>query len=532
MTPTSLCGTRATETPTPTVPTPGGRRRRASIMMLVLTVVAAVLAPLFFAAPPASAVPVTGRAFGYYSSENGGFWLGSWRLADGTLAFCVNTERGTPNGAEFSYADGAALGWYSPDDAARLAYISRSWAGSTDPTTAAAGQIATWTLTGLGSHTQEELAAKAGADAASVLELARRMLDEAEMSASRSVGAALELSRDGDRSRVTAVLTADTVAAGPVVAPAGAHEGTMTLSGATFADGSTTASVHNGVPIRVRVTAGSAVADVAASVHFDGLPYGNALTMAVSSGAAQNLLTAGSASASATATVSTPLPSDLPFQPVVSTRTSAAVADEGAGISDTVIIAVEPTASTLAEWPVVGPPGGPFTTVPLTVRSRLLGPFAEQIVPAEHPPADAPVVCEVTRVITTGPGEYVTPSCTLAGPGHYVWVESISPTDTAPAEGGARILPWTSPFGVATEITTVNAPPAPPPPAGQPDVAPVPTPEAPRPEAPTLPETGSGDLSRLHAAVLALALVATGAACLRPRRPRPAGRHLSVSAGA
>lgn len=500
----------------PIAPTPGRRRRLIRIVVMTLAVVAALLAPFFLSVPSASAVPVTGRAFGYFSSAGGGFWLGSWRLADGTIAFCVNTERGTPHGGEFSYADGSALGWYGADDAARLAYISRTWAGTHDPTTAAAGQIATWTITGLGHHTQEELAAKAGENAGAVLDLARRMLDETERTASRSISAALAFRHDDDGLHLTPALTVDTVAAGEVAAAAGSHTGTMTLTGATFDDGSATAQVRNAESVRVRAISATAIADVSASVRFDGLGYGNALTIAVSTGAAQNLLTAGPASASATAAVTTSLPSERAFQPVVSTRTSAAVAEEGATVSDTVVVGVEPTSTTLTEWPVIGPPGGPFTPVPVTIRSRLLGPFAEPIAPAEQPPDDAPVLCEVSIVISTGPGEYVTPSCTLAGPGHYVWVETISPSDTAPAKGGARILPWTSPFGVATEITTVNAAPARPAAVDQPDLTP------PAAKAPVLPETGSGEVSRLHVAVLALALMAMGAVCLR-------GRHSSLA---
>ncbi len=502
---------------------PRQQGRTPRILVLVLAVVAAVLSPLVAAAPSASAVPVTGRGFGFYSPEGGGFWLGSWRLADGTLAFCVNTDRGTPNGGEFSYADGIALGWYSADDAARLAYISRNWAGSTDPIAAAAGQIATWTITGLGRHTHEELAAKAGSNGEAVLNLARQMLDETERAASRSVHATLDVRQDGDEVHLTPVLTVDTVASGEVAPPAGAHEGALTLTGATFDDGSTTALVRNGEPVRVRVASATAIADVSASARFDGLGYGNALTIAVSAGDTQNLLAAGSASASATATVTTTLASVHAFQPVVSTRTSATVADEGAAISDTVVVGVEPTETTLAEWPVFGPPGGPFSPVPVTVRSRLLGPFAEPIVPAEHPPADAPVVCEVSLVISTGPGEYVTPECTLAGPGTYVWVETISPADTSATEGGARILPWTSAFGVATEITTVNAP-VPPVAVEQRDVA---QPDV-APPAPTLPETGNGAASGLHAVVLALALLATGIACLRAPHSQPQARHLAV----
>jgi hypothetical protein len=504
-------------------PTASRRRRRrrfqARITAIVIALVAAVFVLVVFAAAAASAVPVTGRAFGYFSPEGGGFWLGSWRLADGTLAFCVNTERSTPNGEDFEYADGAELGWYSTDDAARLAYISRTWAATTDPTTAAAGQIATWTLTGLGSHTQEELAAKAGDDAPAVLDLARRMLAETDRFASRSVSAGLQFDQaepDGTVS-VLPTLSIDTLASGLVSVPAGTHEGTVTLTGATFEGGARSATVRNGTAVPILVPGASAIVEVSATVRFEGLNYGSALTMAVAKGGAQNLLTARQAGVAATATRVTGLPSDRPFQPVVSTRTSAAVAADGTTVFDTVIIGVTPTPSFLAEWPVYGPPGGPWLPVPVTVRSRLLGPFAEEITPAAAPPPGSPVLCEVSLVITTGPGTYTTPECTLAGPGTYVWVETISPADTTPAHGRSRVLPWTSPFGVAAEITAVNPPPVPP------------AVERPKARVPitTLPETGADPVSHLHLTALALALGAAGV--LLPRRRWASGAGTAVS---
>jgi hypothetical protein len=479
--------------------------------MATIAFLVVVLTSLALAAPPASALPVTGRGHGFYSASGGGFWLGSWRLADGTLAFCVNTERSTPNGQEFSYADGAALGWYDSDAAARLAYIARTWAGTTDPTTAAAGQIATWTLTGLGRHTQEELAAKAGPHAGAVLDLTRRMLEETERSASRSVSASLKFDRSADGEvLLTPTLTVDRIASGPGPAPAGGHAGTATVTGATFDGGLTTAVVRNGDAVPIHVESEKAIVDVSASVTFDGLNYGNALTMAVAQGGAQNLLTSRGSPASASTALTTTLPSTRSFQPVVSTRTSTAVAEAGATVFDTLVIGVEPNESSLSEWPVIGEPGGPFSPVPVTVRSRLLGPFDGEIVAAKEPPSDAPVVCEVSLIVTTGPGEYSTPSCILPGVGSYVWVESIIPTDTAVADGGTRILPWTSPFGVTSEITTVPPPAAPPVETDQPDAVSRPT--------PMLPETGAEGDRAISLVLVALALLTTGTACMIRRR--------------
>jgi hypothetical protein len=472
------------------------------IATVVAALVACVVAPLIGTAPAASALPVTARGLGYFSPDGGGFWLGSWRLADGTMAFCVNTERSTPNGQDYTYADGAALGWYDADDSARLAYVARTWAGTTDPLVAAAGQIATWTITGLGRHTQEELAAKAGPNAGAVRELARKMLEETEKSASLSVTATLHFGRDPDgTATITPSLLVSTLSTGEVHIPAGSHRGTITLSGATFADGSTSATVRNDEALVVHVPDEKALAGVTATTRFEALPYGNGLRMAVAQAGAQNLLTSQPSPATATADLSTTLPSARPFQPLVSTRSSAATAEAGDSLYDTVVVGVRATPTTVSEWPVFGPPGGPFVPVPVTVRSRLLGPFEERIELAPEPPAGAPVVCEVSMVVTTGPGEYRTPACNLPGPGHYVWVETISPADTASAEGGARIQPWASPFGVATEITTVAAPPAPP----AAETSPV---------ARLLPETGQTAGGSSPVVAVALALVVAGMGCL------------------
>ena len=99
------------------------------------------------------------------------------------------------------------------------------------------------------------------------------------------------------------------------------------------------------------------------------------------------------------------------------------------------------------------------TPVPVeaVVVSSLLGPFTDEIVPAQSAPANAPVVCTV-EVLVSGPGEYDTPGCTLAAPGYYVWVERIDPARTPADQGGSRMRPWQSTFGVASEITKVTAP--------------------------------------------------------------------------
>ncbi|RII96913.1 hypothetical protein DZF96_09510, partial [Clavibacter michiganensis] len=137
------------------------------------------------AVPPAQALSAVSHGVGYASAPDGR-WLGSYRMDDGRLGFCIDVGLAAPPGHAYSPVDDAGA---SPEDRARLAYISRRWAGSADPDTAAAGQLATWSITGLGAHDLAWYAARAGDHAGAVESRARDMLAETAARASRSVSA-------------------------------------------------------------------------------------------------------------------------------------------------------------------------------------------------------------------------------------------------------------------------------------------------------------------------------------------------------
>jgi hypothetical protein len=215
----------------------------------------------------------------------------------------------------------------------------------------------------------------------------------------------------------------------------------------------------------------------------------------------QSLLIAPLTRASGHATVRVQRPNPAPFQPRVVTKASSAIAAPGEAVHDTLHVDVEPLKEGASAWGVYGPDGGPYTPIPVTVRSRLLGPFGAAPAEADQPPAGAAVVCEVTTVIDDGPGEYTTPDCTLPAGGYYVWVESIRPDDT-PAPDAARVLPWTSRFGVADETVMAQSPA-----------------EATRdtPAQPQLAETGS---DTTPAALIAMATVLLGFLAIAGRAAR------------
>jgi hypothetical protein len=454
-------------------------RTPRGIRIAVIAVLSGLLLSVF-AATSASAIVSTGPAVGY-SSPTSGLWIGSYRLADGQAGFCLNLGRPSPRGADFTPVDIGTLGWYSADDTARLAYIARTWGSTADANVAAAGQLATWMITGLNGHSPAELAARAGASAEAVLNAATTMLAETNgaTGASRGVNARTIVERGDDGTdTVRAELDVDYLA-GVSTVPAGMHRGFVTLEGATFTDGSTRTEVGNGERVAIRPSTGDAIVHVAAHAEFDSLPYGEAATVAHNQSDVQNLLLGSTASAHASAKVNIERPTPLPFQPTVVTRTSEHTATAGAAITDLLSVSARATTSTAAEspaqnvsstnasaqnlssqklstkWGVFGPDGGPYTPVPVTVHSTLLGPFDTAPVRADAPPADAPIACEVDTVVDHGPGDYETEPCTLREAGYYVWVERIESTDTPAEQGGARIQPWRSAFGVSDEISFV-----------------------------------------------------------------------------
>ncbi|MFF1878266.1 hypothetical protein [Leifsonia sp. NPDC058230] len=418
---------------------------------------------LIFSVPGARALTSSDHGVGYTSST--GWWLGTYSLDDGTRGFCLQAGRPSPVGHPADYVEGDQLGWFSPAQSAQLAYISRNWAATDDRLTAAAGQIATWMVAGMNDQTPDFYAARAGADAAGVLDRANAMVAESSREASLGVTATADVRlSDQGPSSVRVELMVDRLSGPHELAPS-THTGRLDLTGATFEDGSTSATIENGVDVPILPTGDEQTVSVSATAVFAALPYGDRIRVAVSHDDVQSLLVAVPASAAAHAGGEGTVVSPLPFQPTVRTVTSATDAQPGATISDHLVVDIEKGEGLLPHWGLRLDPQvddasdavGALLPVEAVVESSLLGPFADEIVAAPAAPADAPVVCTV-EVLVSGPGEYDTPECTLAAPGYYVWVEKIDPSRTPADQGGTRMRPWQSTFGIASEITRVTAP--------------------------------------------------------------------------
>lgn len=421
-----------------------------AVSLAGLAVFLGILHSLLVAAP-ARALSGDGHGPGYMSAD--GWWLGSYHLDDGALGFCLHPGKRAPTGLPYSYADAASTGWWTPEQSAVFAYIARTWAGTGDRLTAAAGQLATWMYAGLSAEEARARADRAGGDADAVFARAKVMLDEATAQASTGIRAdvVVELAETGP-GRVRVELTVDRLS-GPEMLPPGAHQVQATLSGATFADGSSASSLATGTDVELVPTGTGSRVAVGATATTGNLPYGNRLTVALPAVDAQAVLIAQPSSATASAAADTAGPSPLPFQPRVETQTSTPESRPGAEITDALIVSVDTGDGLLPSWGVRQTDDG-FAPVAAVVQSTLHGPFDHPIEPAHEPPGDAPAVCTVETVVE-GTGRYTTPACTLPADGYYVWTERIDPERTPPTEGGARLKPWQSSFGVASEITRV-----------------------------------------------------------------------------
>ncbi|MGA1837529.1 hypothetical protein VD659_11415 [Herbiconiux sp. 11R-BC] len=434
------------------------RRRLLGGLLLLLATLSAALAG---AAQPASAAHALGHGNGVLWDGDHASWIGSYRLDDGSSGYCIDVTKPQPTGSDVDYVDGLLSGLVPADDAARLAYLSRTWGDPADPFEAAAAQLATWTITGLAGHDQAYFARRANGHAGEVLDAANHMLRRADAAggASRGATASVRLDLAGPGGSVTPELVVDYLA-GPQTVPPGTHDAVVTLRGATFEDGSREASVPNGRSRGIRPDQAGATETVVAEVSYRDLPYGGRFRLGRNTGAAQSLLVTAPFGVDARAQASATAPNDLPFRPRVQTSTGSVIAEAGDPLADELTVEVHPESPTGGAWGVYAASDGSLRPIPVVVSSTLWGPFPRRPAEAAGPPADGPIVCTVETVIDEGPVRRTTPPCVLPAAGYYVWTDSIDPGRTPADRGGDRLLGWSSGFGVAAETTRVDAAPA------------------------------------------------------------------------
>ncbi|MFB2585652.1 hypothetical protein [Herbiconiux liukaitaii] len=432
------------------------------LRLLCTSALALLVLPLalLVGAPPAVAATALAHGQGVLWAVDRTSWLGNYVLDDGLHGYCIDVEKPPPLGSAVDYLPGREAAWFGLDDSARLAFISREWGDPADPLTAAAAQLATWTVTGLAGHDQAYFARRANADADLVLTAANHMLRIADgtAGASRGVTATVQLDLEGHGGRVTSDLVVDYLGGARSPAPR-SFSATVTLRGAVFADGSRTASVPNGVSLPIKPDQAGATEKVAVDVVYRNLPFGADYRLGRSAGDTQSLLVSNPYPAEARASASATAPNELPFAPRVVTTTSEAIAAPGTELSDIVTLSAHPESATGAEWGRYRARDGSLEPIPVVIESVLWGPFGAPPALTDRAPSGAPQVCTVELLVEGGPGTYRTPACTIDAPGFYVWTDSIDPARTPGWQGGDRLRPWNSPFGVTSETTVVPASP-------------------------------------------------------------------------
>ncbi|BDZ49150.1 hypothetical protein GCM10025867_13910 [Frondihabitans sucicola] len=402
---------------------------------------------------PAHGLASSSHGVGHLWKGDNFSWIGSYRMDDGRLGFCLEAGRPSPIGNDYSTSLTTQVAGTTPEETARLAWIARTYAATTSRDDAAAAQLAVWTITGLNGHTQEYYAARANERAAFVLQRAKAILADADTKATMTASARMTLQLD---ERGTARITGDilTTAPGgsPTVLPSGQHAGSTKLVGATLPDGKTSGSVKNGEPVAITPDTSKPEMQVRADVTFTDLPFGREVYVGTSPSRSQGLLFSAGGRATVTAHDTKKALSPRPFQPRVETQTSAAQAKPGALLVDRLEVSVAQGPGLLPEWGRYRS-GESLAPIPVTVTSRLLGPFVDPIAPAPAWPDEPPTVCTVSTVFASGPAKATTPPCRVPAPGYYVWVETIDPADTPSDKGRDRVRPWKSPFGTASEVT-------------------------------------------------------------------------------
>ncbi len=374
--------------------------RAAARAAALLTILLMLISGLFFSAPPAQAATL---GVGYGNED---LWLGSFS-SHGRQAYCMDLDALPPYGTTQHPELKTTLDSLSDTDLARLNYVMGRWGESQDPNVTAAVQMYVWDVAdhgnyaGRGGDAHFITRAPAGAQGTVLANLAA-MRDAAAANAVANPSVSLSISMSDQYNGQLTVSTN----------PASAT-GTVTLTNATFANGSSTATLGAGTHQIVGTPPESAPDyQITAAMQAPAIGYGAGVDLFYTPGEQRILAAASFEPLSATAQ-SPVIPLD--FQPVIETVVSAKFVQAGDVFTDKLAVSV-----TKHSWIKVN--GNP---VPVLAEGTLYGPFDAQPAEANAPPQGAPVLGTETLTLTK-PGDYVSPG-TLTAPesGFYTWVWKI-----------------------------------------------------------------------------------------------------------
>lgn len=454
----------------------GLHRAKSKIWKKVTTVVATlsmVVGVSYFGAAAFAATGV-GHHAGHTWDGDGTSFIGSYAFDDSTFGYCMDAAYGPPT--FFSYTNQVVTSfqredgiWLDSNDMGRLAYLMSTYGDTANDIQASAMALNVWRITGMDGHDDSWYAARANGNAAAVIALADDMMADANANATTGVTATVNIVYDdptGQTATIWSDIEVDYISGASDQIADGSHVGTLTITGGVFeSTGTNTASITNGEELTIIPDRRGATIQVNGSVSYSNLPYGTALVVGFPDGNPPSrqrvLFGAGSNAVAVTGTGSSvAMASDTAFQIQTATQTSLDEAEVGDMVEDEIVVTVEATTENPdAEWGVYDDGNGNLEPIPVTIRSTFWrdnsgGPITQQ----PTVPADADNVCEV-QITVTAPGTYTTPPCEIEVTGYHVWTERIDPNDTPVLEGGNKVLPWSSEYGIATEITFVPFPP-------------------------------------------------------------------------
>lgn len=361
-------------------------------------------------AQPAQAATI-GPGFG---DLNGDGILGSYIVPDGTQAYCMDLGANGPWGdtsgpvtvEDLTSQSGFTL---TETDLAKLNYVMAMWGQSADPHVTAAVQLYVWSIAdpvhynAHGMSGDDYYVARAPAENRPQI-LSNLAQMRAQADANHAVNPQVSLSIEMSDQYAGTL----TVASSPA-----SLSGTVTLTNAVFADGTTQRELSAGsFPITGTPADSVPSYQVGASATVPAAGLGARVNLYDTPGA-QRLL-GGASPLGLDASAQSPV-IELDFQPTITTQVSSRFVAEGDTFGDQVTVGVSK-----GTW--IRLDGAP---VPVTATGTLYGPFDEQPAEADTAPANAPIAGEVELTLT-GAGVHQAPeTITATASGFYTWVWQI-----------------------------------------------------------------------------------------------------------
>lgn len=374
--------------------------RTAGRLIALVTVLLVLVSGLFMPSPPAQAATL---GVGYGNTD---VWIGSFS-SHGRQAYCMDLNALPPWGTTQHPELKTTLDSLTATELARLNYVTGRWGESNDPSITSAVQLYVWDVAdhanyvASGGDAQQVTRAPASVQSTILANLnAMRDAAAANAVANPSISMAISMT---DQYQGTLTISTN---------PASAT-GTVTLTNATFPNGTTTATLGAGTHQIIGVPAeGAPDYQITATMSAPALGYGAGVDLFYTPGEQRILGAASFAPLSATAT-SPVIPLD--FQPVIETTVASTFVQVGDVFADKLAVSV-----TKHSWIRVN-----GTAVPVLAEGTLYGPFDAQPAEANAPPQGAPVL-GAEQLTLTGPGNYVSPGMLVApASGFYTWVWKI-----------------------------------------------------------------------------------------------------------